>query len=297
MAGNRTRGASVWTYLKHAFTWKWNLLALAGAAGLALLGPSPDIVLPLIGAAELIYLAGLTGIPRFRAAIDAKEHARGASRKGVSAGNTRSPETRLGDMLVGLNPDASIRFFRLRNRCIEMRGIAQGVRGRQGRSEADDLQTPALDRLLWVFLRLLYSDQALAKFLTSTDADAIRAALEELKRKRTAAEEKADERLLRSLNDSIATAELRLDNYDKAEGNSEFVEVELDRIEGKIQALTEMAVSHQDPDYISNQVDSVAASMQHTEEAINELQHITGLEEEMEGPPSILEAELESVGG
>ena len=69
--------------------------------------------------------------------------------------------------------------------------------------------------------------------------------------KRTAAvaeTERADERILRSLQDSVATAQLRKENIVKAKDNAEFVAAELDRLENKIQALTEMAVGQTDPD-------------------------------------------------
>ena len=51
-----------------------------------------------------------------------------------------------------------------------------------------------------------------------------------------------------------------------------------------------MAISHQDPDYISSQVASVAESMAHTEEAIRELNAITGLADGMDVAPPILGA-------
>jgi DNA-binding FrmR family transcriptional regulator len=113
-----------------------------------------------------------------------------------------------------------------------------------------------------------------------------------MKEREEAAQKSGDPRIARALCDSVVTAELRLDNYQKAEQNAEFVAVELDRIEGKIRAISEMAVSHQDPDYISAQVDSVADSMQHTEEAIRELNAITGLTSDMEAPPPILETDV-----
>ena len=59
--------------------------------------------------------------------------------------------------------------------------------------------------------------------------------------------------------------------------------VELDRIEGKIQALAEMAVNRQDPDFLSSQVDSAAESMRQTEKAVSELQHLTGLADQLAG--------------
>ena len=68
--------------------------------------------------------------------------------------------------------------------------------------------------------------------------------------------------------------------------------LELDRIEGKIQALAEIAVNRQDPDFLSSQVDSAAESMRQTEKAVTELQHLTGLADQLEEPPAILESDL-----
>ena len=101
-----------------------------------------------------------------------------------------------------------------------------------------------------------------------------------------------DERVTRSLQDSLADAELRLDNYRKATKDAEFVAIELDRIETKIQALIEMGVSRQDPDYLSHQVTAAAESMQHTEAAVDQLQHLTGLADQIEEPPAILESTI-----
>lgn len=290
----KSKQGGLMRYLKKAFLYKWNVLFFAGAAAAAVLSGSPDVVLPIVAAGELAYLATLTSIPRFRAAVDAQEHA--ASRPAVKASGARRTRA-VGDMLKDLGGDARQRFQRLRARCLDMRRIAHGVRGRADEGGAgDDARTPALDRLLWVFLRLLFSQQALKRFLDTTDESKIRATLAKLHERRAAAEAKQDERILRSIADSIATAELRLENYDKAESNAEFVDVELDRIEGKIQALTEMSVSHEDPDYISSQVDSVAESMVHTEKAIKELNYITGLTDELEeDAPRILESDLAEV--
>src|SRR5207244_2746598 len=126
------------------------------------------------------------------------------------------------------------------------------------------------------------------------DEQEISARLTEL-RKSLAAAQGGDERIVRSLQDSIASGELRLDNYGRAKKNAEFVSIELDRIEGKIQALAEMAVNRQDPDFLSSQVDSAAESMRQTEKAVSELQHLTGLADQLEEPPAILESDLRKV--
>ncbi|MBI3178406.1 MAG: hypothetical protein HYZ27_02020, partial [Deltaproteobacteria bacterium] len=78
-----------------------------------------------------------------------------------------------------------------------------------------------------------------------------------------------------------------------ARGNAEFISLELDRIEQKIQALTEMAISHQDPGDLSVQVDAVAEGLSQTEQTIKDLQSITGLSSESAEAPSILGTDVE----
>ena len=283
-------GAGLLHYLKEAFLFRWNLLFFLGGVTAAAISPLPDVLLPLACAAELAYLGGLASIPRFRAAIDARAHAD----RSVASGAPASPQPALADLLRGLDPVARQRFDRLRKRCLDMQRLARGVTGQPGDpGRTDEIRTPALDRLLWAFLRILYSQQALQRFLAATDDRELERSLADLRAREARAKERGDERIARSLADSVATGELRLENYRKAVSNSEFVGVELDRIEGKIQALAEMAVSHQDPDVISSQVDSVAASMAHTEEAIREINQITGLGEQLAEAPAILNADLE----
>jgi hypothetical protein len=285
-------------YLKEAFTYRWNLLFFGGAAAAAAISPFPDIALPLVAAAEVTYLAGLATLPRFQAAIDAKARAEsriaGGARNTADAGDGRQ---RLMDVLRGLDDLRRNRFLRLRARCVEMQRLANAVRGetRDDSGANAELRAPALDRLLWVFLRLLLSEQALERFLRAADGEQLKKNLADLQTRQKAAQSRGDERILRSLTDSIATAELRVDNYDKAKSNAEFIAVELDRIENKIQALTEMAISHQDPDSISAQVDAVAEGMSQTEDTIRQLQAITGMSADQDAAPSILQYDVADV--
>jgi hypothetical protein len=289
------QGAGMADYLKEAFLFRWNLLFFLGGTAAAALTPLPDLLLPLVGAGELVYLAGLVSVPRFRAAIDAKVH---SERQGsVVTTAATAPAASLSTMLAGLPAAERARFERLHARCREMRKIAAGVRGAAGDQSAapEEITTPGLDRLLWLFLRLLLSRTALDRFLQTMDGQDISSRLEELRKNLAAAQAGGDERVVRSLQDSIAMGELRLDNFGRARKNAEFVAIELDRIEGKIQALAEMAVNRQDPDFLSSQVDSAAESMRQTEKAVSELQHLTGLGEQLQEPPAILETDLRQV--
>lgn len=295
-------------YIKEAFLYRWNVLVFGGATAAALLSGHADVALPLVVAGELLYLSGLTSIPRFQAAIDAQAHAENRGTEAATPADPQRGKDRVLDVLRGLADDRRNRFLRLRARCVEMQRIANAVRGetRDASGASHQLRTPALDRLLWVFLKLLLSQQALERFLRAADGPALRRSLDDLRGKESTAATKlegkdidavdADHsavRIVRSLRDSIATAQLRVDNWDKASRNAEFIAVELDRIEQKIQALTEMAISHQDPDSISAQVDAVAEGISQTEATIRDLQTITGVAD-FEEAPAILTAEVAS---
>lgn len=295
--------AGLFRYLKEAFTFRWNLLLFGGAAAAAALSGHADIALPLVAAAEITYLAGLTTLPRFQAAIDAKTNAeeRGTSggRAEVSEEQRTNARDRILEVLKSLQEDRRARFLRLRARCVEMSRIANAVRGetRDASGASTELRQPALDRLLWVFLRLLLSDQAIARFLQAADEAGIDKTLGDLKvRRKKRADSvgeanQADDRIIRSIDDSISTAELRKENIEKAKHNAEFVAAELDRLENKIHAVTEMAVGHTDPDDMSSRIDAISEGISQTEQTIRELQSITGVAD-ADTTPSILETDL-----
>jgi hypothetical protein len=298
--------AGLFRYLKEAFVFRWNLLLLAGAGAAAVLSGHADIALPLVAAAELTYLAGLTTLPRFQNAIDARANAeeRGLSGQAAApAQDAASARDRIVEVLRSLSEERRARFLRLRARCVEMTRIANAVRGETSDASGAsvELRQPALDRLLWVFLKLLLSEQAIGRFLQAADETQIVRKIDDVNdriKKRQAAvpeTERETDRILRSLADSLATAQLRMENIVKAKHNAEFVAAELDRLENKIQAVTEMAVSHSDPDEMSSRIDAIADGISQTEQTIRELQNITGMSAGEE-PPSILGADIAQPG-
>jgi hypothetical protein len=284
--------AKITDYLKNAFLYRWNMLLFGGGVVAAMLTPWPDALLPMVAAVEATYLGLLIANPKFRQAIDVQVQQGPVQKVATPPDKAKSVQ----DIIYNLPPESRRRFEQVRSRCLEMRSIAQGVRGKTGASQpAEDLSTPALDRLLWVFVRLLVSQEALNRFLQRTNPVEIRERIADAKTRLEKAG--SDERITRSLQDGVAAQELRLSNYERAQNNYEFVRVELDRIEAKIQVLAESSVNRQDPDFLSSQIDSVTESVQSTEKAISELQAITGLVDEMQEPPAILEAEQGKVLG
>lgn len=302
MADGKPR-AGMFRYLKEAFTFRWNLLVFGGAAVAAVVSGHADVALPLVAAAEVVYLAGLTTLPRFQSAIDARARAevRGATGAlpAVTPERQANAREKIFEVLKSLTEDRRARFLRLRARCVEMARIANAVRGETSDASgaSHELRTPALDRLLWVFLRLLLSEQAIARFLQAADEASIDRTIGELGQRRKKRADsvgeanQADDRIIKSLDDGIATAELRKENVARARTNAEFVAAELDRLENKIQAVTEMAVSHTDPDEMSSRIDAISEGISQTEDTIRELQQITGVAD-TEVTPAILDTDL-----
>jgi len=268
-------------YIWRAFTSRWNLLIVFGGGVAAMLTPWPDVLIPLLGAGEMLYLGGLVSMPRFREAIDAQDAAR-------ARGALRANAPSMAQLIAGLRAEAQKRFNDLRMRCLEMRSIARAAQPVGGHDA--DVWTPALDRLLYGFLRLLSQQNTLLRFLRVTTSEELTKRLEDLKKKLDAAQKTGDDRIIRSIQESVDIAQQRLENYGKALKNADFAALELDRVEAKIQALIESAAANrQDPDLLSSQVDAAAASMNHTEATLNQLQQITGVNDDLDQVPAILD--------
>lgn len=282
-------------YFKSAFLHHWNLLTLGAAAGFAVLSPVTGVLLPLVAAAEIAYLGMLGSNPKYQKYVDARDAK--AARGGSSLDNQQALER----ITKTLPRDSLNRFEKLRAQCVELRQIAAELRhpGEGPMNETlDSFQMSGLDRLLWIYLRLLYTQFALARFLQRTDRAQIQQDIAQLE-KRLAATNSADtspqtQRVHKALQDNLDTSRERLVNVNKAVDNFEVVKLELDRLENKIRALSEMAVNRQEPDFISGQVDQVANSMVETEKTMNELQFATGLETIHDEPPELLRAKVAS---
>ena len=280
--------AGLAAYLKKAFTYHWNLgLFSVGLVG-AVLSPWPDAILPLVGALEALYLGSMVGIPKFREAIDAEAH---------RPTPVKDATPSLGELVSGLGIDAQKRFQALRQRCTVMQGIATDLRGADAVGDvAGSMRTSGLNQLLWGFLRLLHHQAALRKLIASMDAADIALKQRQVEEGLTRAKASGDERLIRSHEERLATVGERLAHYERSRKDLEFVTAELDRIEDKIQALSEMAVNQADPNGLSAQIDATAESMQATESRLSEFQAGSMAIPELRDAPAILSDDPRDTG-
>jgi hypothetical protein len=277
-------------YLKSAFFYHWNLLAFAGATGFALLSGKPDVVLPLVLAAEAAYLGLLASHPKFQKYVNAQEH------KANSATTSKASGAALRQILTALPSSSLARFERLRGRCLELRQIAADLK-RTGADTGPDLsfdsmQMEGLDKLLWIFIRLLFTQYSLGKFLERTNVERMQVDIRQIEARLKDLDPQDQtshtQKIRRTLEDNLQTSHDRLANYQKAQANYELVGLELDRLENKINSLAELAINRQEPDFIAGQVDAVAGSMLDLERTMNDLQFATGLAPLDEDVPELM---------
>ena len=277
-------------YLKAAFANRWNLLALFGATGFAFLSGAGDLVAPFILAAEAAYLGLLGTHPKFQSYVDAQAAKVARDETAVAADKT------LKEILASLPRDSVQRFKQLRDRCLELRQIAMKLKQSDPDGDSGHLeqfQMAGLDRLLWIYLRLLFTEYALGEFLKRTEKRGIEAEINQLEERleplKSAEPGSPQEKMRAALEDNVQTCRNRLANYEKARQNFELVHLEIDRLENKIKSLSELAINRQEPDFISGQVDQVASSMLNAEKTMNDLQFATGLSAADDAVPSLMQ--------
>ena len=271
---------------------RWNLLWFGGASAFALLTPMPEVVLAIASAIEITYLGLLGTHPKFQAYVDAQQAKQARDATSVSTQQTLERITK------SLPKELLDRFVALRARCLELQQIAAELQQTShGGSPMplEHFQIAGLDRLLWIHLRLLFTQFALYRFLKQTSEQQIQADIERLEaglaELPAANANNQDQRVRKALEDNLQTSRDRLANLQRARGNFDLVKLEIDRLENKIRSLSELAVNRQEPDYISGQVDQVAASMMETEKTMNDLRFVTGLDT-VDEAPSLLQAEI-----
>lgn len=267
----------LWKYIKSAFTNHWNLLGLAGGAAFTAVSGQWQVGLPLMAAAEIAWLGFVGTHQKFRQHVDMHEHQK------LKADDAAAAKTRARLMLSSLPRGAQRRYELLMEQCQEMRAITKNYQAAQG-AESDEFvvesRLEGLDRLLWLYLKLLYTEHSLNRFFETTTIDNIEREIEQingrLEREAARPENQQRERIVATLQDSLKTCLGRRKNFEQARDSYELVKAEEKRLENKIRSLAETGISKGDSGLLSNQVDVVAGSIQDTERTLSELEFVTG---------------------
>lgn len=271
-------------YLKTAFATKWNLLLFGGGVAAAFISGFPGVVLPLVVAGEVYYLASMLANERFRSAVEAQD---AKARRASEAAGAREAYERIRKRLP---PTLLKRFDQLRDHCLKLVELGGSMRG-PDESRPDRNALESLDRLLWGYLRMIWGAATLSDFLDHTDDGAIRARIADLERRlaKLPQGDSSSTAMRAALEDHLETSRERLDNIEEARRKLDLVAAEIERLEAKIAALAEGSVAKRDVIDIAQRVDEVAEGMRKTDEAMRQLQLPPELEELDEPPPLLRE--------
>lgn len=143
------------------------------------------------------------------------------------------------------------------------------------------------------YMRLLFTQYSLDRFLQRTSESQMQRDITRIETQLQGvpanSEDPRQQKIRKTLEDNLETSRARVANLKKARDNYEIVRLEIDRLENKIQSLSELAINRQEPDFVSAQVDQVVTSMVQTEKTMNELEFATGLSVAEETVPELLQ--------
>ena len=255
--------AGLFSHIKRAFTWHWNLLAVGGATVFGLLSGRPDVILPAVAAIELGYL-GFVGTNRsFQRYLSAKEIADGEEAAGLR---------RVNDILEFISEDDRMRYHALRQRCQDIAHLRKKIDSGGGDRLLEEERKTSTEQLLWIFLRLLHRKNGVERLLDSTDVNQLEQALQKTTQKiRRAKEGERSSRLLTSLNQKRETLLARLSNYRASEENLELINIELDRTELQIGLIVDGSTHESNPEHLSSQVKEIASAVSSGEQIIQDV--------------------------
>jgi DNA repair exonuclease SbcCD ATPase subunit len=152
-----------------------------------------------------------------------------------------------------------------------------------------EAQRDGLGRLLWVYLRLLLTRQAISRIVRESAGSQEAAGLDErIGKLRERLNEPLSEDLRKSLTGQIEILQQRLEKRREAKDKQAFLDAELTRIEEQIELVREQSVLSADPEALSQRIDQITATLGGTTQWISDQQKIYGaVEDLMNEPPPL----------
>ena len=270
--------------IKRAFTWHWHLLGLGTGLAVAVASGAPMLWLPFLLAAEAGYLGFLGFNPRFQNVLKGQQK--------LPPPLPVDPRQRFQQLMDFLSAADVQRFDSLRRRCAELVDLRRSMATKDGSFGVEDFRGESLDRMLWLFLKLLHQRSGLHKFLGATQRQQIEADLQSADEQLASAQERdkaaglPESRLSVSIRDRVTTIKERLDNHRQAEDNLELVSAEIDKTEQQITRLCELGMTTSDSADLSTQIDAISQSLQSSEKIFSQNSYSQICDDE--APPPLL---------
>ena len=246
---------SYWDYVKAAF-WKPVRSRVLGAM------PLTQMLLASFGIAGFVnpgfWLLGLAGVVAFVGGRSASERFQKLVEGERLLARSGTAEEKLKAAYDRLQPASQSRYRALVVVCREVLGLGGSSEGGLG-----DFRAGNLNQMLWLFLRLLASREAITDTLARIDRRQLEAGLESLK-SRVAGAADPEGALARSLRATLEIQEKRLANLDTATNNLAVLDAELERIEQQVRLVREESAVSRSPEALSARLDAVSSTLSET---------------------------------
>jgi hypothetical protein len=273
----------LWDYVKGAFNARvrvkglgqvpvnWLALAGVGVASIAL-----PALLPIGLGLELAFLTAASHSPRFRKVMDGQ----------VLLGEREAWDAKRRELSGRLSAESAKRLAALERRCALLTGQGGGPAA-VAAAPIDAVRQGSVDRLTWIYLRLLQSREAIQR---QTGGDVKRRVELELKAKTLELEGLATgggEPVRKSLESTVAILKRRLDNLNAAADKLRYIESELERIEQQVELLIEESAFAEGTDHLSDRIDTVTATLEDANSWMAANAELLGtVATELEAPPA-----------
>jgi len=244
-------------YLKEAFHWQYNKIALIGAVAFAVVSGS---ALPLLLGAgfELMYLSTVPANSRFQRLV----------RSWKFDEEKRKRERSLSAMFYELPPEMRARYANLDTVC---RAIRQNYTRLTSTSQmfVDQMESK-LEGLSQSYIRLLNSAFQHREYLRITNPDQIKKELGQLEKNL-----ESDPAKVQEINRKrIEILKKRVEKYGKVRENCQVIDAQCAAIEDVLQLIRDQSVTMHDPQQISDHLDNLVKDVEQTEETVREVESI-----------------------
>ncbi len=272
---------SIWDYFGKAFNARpigmfippnWIGLGIFGVLGIL----NPGFWVIGLGL-ELAYLGILGTHNRFQRFVAASQQLEAR----------RQWQNKADSLVQQLSPEDQKRYRTLEGRC---RGLLEQQIHTQMPAQAVQAQGEGLGKLLWVYLRLLLTRQAIIRIIRSSAGgpDETPGLEERISALQARLSESLSEELKKSLTGQIEILQQRLEKRREAKQKLAFLDAELTRIQEQVELVREQAVLTADPETLSQRIDQITTTLGSTTQWISDQQKIYGaVEDLMAEPPPV----------
>ena len=267
---------SVWKYVRKALVRPLNLAVFAVGVGVTAITGQWEIGLPLVIALDAVWLGFAANNPKFQQYVDIQEH------KLVKADDALETQRRMRMMRASLPRTLQRRFERLKEQCDIVRSVTKEYRdaNRNLLPSLNDDEQVGLDRLMWLYLKLIYAEHSLNRYFDSTSIDLIQRQIHKtetrLNKELSKPEDQQQNRIVQMLQANLKSSHEQSATFDSAKASYELVLLEQKQLENQITTMQDVGIHKGDQATLSADVDTVVETIQESEKALTGLEFVTG---------------------